>query len=81
MRTTLAIDDDVFVYVRHHAQQERISIGEAMSRLARRGIQAQGSYVEPAAKLKFKSAFSLMPVRGEMISTEHVRALLDQDGL
>ena len=40
MRTTLAIDDDVFAYVRAHAQRERISIGEALSRLARQGIQA-----------------------------------------
>lgn len=79
MRTTLAIDDDVFAYVRQHAQRESISIGEAVSRLARRGIQAQASPA-PVAQHALKSTFSLLPMRDEMISTEHVRSLLDQDG-
>ena len=41
MRTTLSLDDDVFAFVRAHAQRERISICEALSRLARQGIQAE----------------------------------------
>lgn len=79
MRTTLALDDDVFAYARSHAQRQRISIGEAVSRLVREGIRAQGLASPQPAKLK--SQFSLLPARDEVITTEHVRDLMDQEGM
>jgi hypothetical protein len=79
MRTTLAIDDDVFAYVRAHAQRERISIGEALSRLARQGIQA--SQMAPVAMARPKSRFALLPARPEVITSEHVRRLMEQEGI
>ena len=57
MRTTLALDDDIFAYARTHAQRERISIGEAVSRLARQGIVAQGSPRVTRAQPKPKSKY------------------------
>ena len=79
MRTTLAIDDDIFAYARSHAQRERISIGEAVSRLARDGIRAQNTPMAKAAKPGSK--YALLPARGEIITTEHVRDLMDQEGI
>ena len=38
VRTTLAIDDDVLQAARCVAEAERVSLGEAVSRLARRGM-------------------------------------------
>lgn len=79
MRTTLAIDDDIVAYARSHAQRQNISIGEAISRLAREGIRAQNM---PTARVaKPKSKFALLPARGEIITTEHVRQLMDQEGI
>ena len=79
MRTTLALDDDVFAFARSHAQRERISLGAAVSRLVREGIRAQGLLSAEPAKLK--SRFSLLPARNEVITTEHVRDLMDQEGM
>jgi hypothetical protein len=79
MRTTLAIDDDIFAYARAHAQRERISIGEAVSRLARQGIQA--SQLPPPAAGRTKSRFALLPARKELITSEHVRRLMEQEGI
>ena len=79
MRTTLALDDDVFAYARSHAQRQRISIGEAVSRLVREGIRAQG--LASAAPTKLKSRFSLLPARDEVITTGHVRDLMGQQGM
>ena len=79
MRTTLALDDDVFSFARAHAQRERISIGEAVSRLARQGIRGQG--MAAVAMAQPKSSFALLPVRDEVITTEHVRRLMDQEGM
>ena len=79
MRTTLALDDDVFAYARAHAQRERISLGEAVSRLAREGIVAQNQ--PRAIQGKPRSKYALLPARDETITTEHVRALMDQEGI
>jgi hypothetical protein len=79
VRTTLAIDDDVIAYVRAHARRERISIGEALSRLARQGIQA--SQLPPPSTVRPKSRFALLPARAEVITSEHVRRLMEQEGI
>ncbi len=77
MRTTLALDDDVIAYARSHARRERISLGEVVSRLARQGIQAQGQAVTRLTQPR--SRYALLPARNETITTEHVRALMDQE--
>lgn len=41
MRTTLSIDDDILRIARSIARDSRQSIGEIISRLARRGLSAQ----------------------------------------
>ena len=66
-------------YARSHAQREHISIGEAISRLARDGIRAQDMPVTKIAKPKSK--FALLPARNEIITTAHVRQLMDQEGI
>lgn len=79
MRTTLAINDEVFLFARAHAQREQISIGEAISRLALAGIRAQNA--PPTMLSATKSKFALLPARDEVITTEHVRQLMDQEGI
>ena len=79
MRTTLSLDDDVFAFARSEAQRQRISIGEAISRLARDGIRSRGAPLSKA--MPVKSKYALLPARDEIITTEHVRDLLDQEGI
>jgi hypothetical protein len=79
MRTTLALDDDVFVFARARAQRERITVGQMISRLARDGIRAQNTQTTLPAEPK--SRFALLPARDEIITTEHVRDLMDQEGI
>ena len=79
MRTTIALDDDVYVFARAHAKREQVSIGQAVSRLARLGIRAQAAPTPLRAAASSK--FALLPARDEVITTEHVRALMDQEGI
>ena len=79
MRTTLALDDDIFAFARAHARRERISLGEAVSRLAREGIRAQT--LPPAVAAEPKSKYALLPARPEVITSEHVRSQMDQEGI
>jgi hypothetical protein len=79
MRTTLSLDDDVFAFARSHARRSHISIGDAVSRLARDGIRAQNSVNISIAPVKSK--YALLPARDEIITSDHVRDLMDQEGI
>ena len=79
MRTTLALDDDVLSLARARAQRERISMGEAVSRYVREAMRANGQATASTATLRSK--YSLLPARDEIITTEHVRRLMDQEGI
>ncbi len=79
MRTTLALDDDVIAYARSHAQRESVSLGEVVSRLARQGIVAEGQIHRTPGQPK--SRYALLPARDETITVEHVRDLMDQEGI
>lgn len=79
MRTTIAIEDDIFAFARSQAQREHLTIGQVISRLARDGIRAQNAPLsKPAAP---RSKFALLPARDEIITSEHVRDLMDQEGI
>ena len=77
MRTTLSLDDDVFAVARQRAQRERISMGEAVSRYVRDALRANAH--APAVPVALRSKYSLLPARDEIITTEHVRRLMDQE--
>jgi hypothetical protein len=79
MLTTLTLDDDVFAVVRQRSQRERVSLGEATSRYVRDAIRA-GARV-PASAVTLRSKYSVLPARDEIITTEHVRRLMDQPGI
>jgi len=53
MRTTVTIDDDVLVVARALAARNRISLGSALSELARRGVKNSSSSVDNGDGSKF----------------------------
>ena len=79
MRTTLALSDDVFLIARQVAARDRVSLGEAVSRLAREGYRSQTQ--QPATGTVLKSRYSVLPARDEIITTEHLRRLMDEEGI
>lgn len=79
MRTTLAIDDDVFQHARRYAHERRISLGAAISTLVRDGLRAHQHPALPAAACK--TVYGLLPPRDEIITSEHVRCLMEQEGI
>lgn len=81
MRTTISLDDDVFAVARQRAQRERISLGEAVSRYVRDALRANAQAPAAAAAVALRSKYSVLPARDEIITTEHVRRLMDQEGI
>jgi hypothetical protein len=72
MRTILKLDDDALLIVKQYARRERCSLGAAVSRLI-----FQASQVPADASKPLRGRFALLPARNEVITCEHVRALLD----
>ena len=79
MRTTLAIDDDALLFAKTMAQRERISVGQAVSKLLRQAAMAPVA-TTPAGKPKSK--YSVYPARsGPLITSDDVYRLMDQEGI
>lgn len=74
MRTTLAIDDDVLIAAKAIARQQRKSIGEVLSELARRALRRQEDV--PTSR----SGIRLLPISNSnaVITLETVNALRDE---
>lgn len=79
MRTTLALDDDVFNIARQKAQREHVSIGVAVSDLMRLGISQM--QLAPAQRPLTRSKYAVLPARNEMITSDHVYKLMEQEGI
>ena len=79
MRTTLAIDDDVFNIARQKAQREHLSIGAAVSELMRMGVRSM--QMPASQRPATRSKYAVLPARQEIISTEHVYKLMEQEGI
>ena len=79
MRTTLNLHEDALLVAKQVAARERISLGEAISRLVRRGATVQAEAVAPAQPLRGR--YALLPQRDEVITPEHIRELMEREGL
>lgn len=75
MRITLHLDDEIIAYARSHARRNRISLGEAVSFLAQAGIREQNVRLHRSGRPKGR--LPLLPARDEVITSEHVRDLID----
>jgi hypothetical protein len=79
MRTTLALDEDVFNIARQKAQRDHVSIGAAVSELMRQGIR---SMQQPAVQRPAPSSkYAVLPARDEIITSQHVYKLMEQEGI
>lgn len=76
MRTTLNLDEDVLVLARGFAESRKISLGEAVSYLARRGANQR-------VPTKVENRFLVFDVdpSGPKFGPEDVQAALDADDL
>ncbi len=82
MRTTLNLAEDALIAARNIAQRDRVSLGEAVSDLIRRA--AAGGLQAPhagAQRAPLRGRFALLPARDELITPQHVRELMDREGI
>jgi hypothetical protein len=79
MRTTLDIEDDVLMVAKELAEREGSTAGRIISLLARRGLS------NPNSKLKktplIRGGIPLVRSRGEVVTSDRIRKLMDQEGI
>jgi hypothetical protein len=66
MRTTIDLDEDALLMARRLAVHERLSLGQAVSRLIRRGAAGQVGALPTEQKLRGR--YALLPARDEVIT-------------
>ncbi|MGO8696766.1 MAG: hypothetical protein ACLQVY_03475 [Limisphaerales bacterium] len=79
MRTTLDIEDDVLQAARELAEREGSTAGRVISALARRGLMTPGKKTKSSQPTR--GGVPLLPSRGEVVTVDHVRELMDQEGV
>ncbi len=77
MRTTLNLSDDALLTAQSYARRQKISLGEAVSRLIRESANAPAAGITTA----LQGRFALAPQRDEVITSEHVRELMAAEGM
>jgi hypothetical protein len=75
MRTTMDIDDDVLQAAKELATKEKSTAGKIISSLARRALAAA-----PPSK-RTKNAVPVLSPRGDVITLDHVKTLMEQEGV
>lgn len=79
MRTTLDIEEDVLMAAKELAEREGSTAGRIISLLARRGLS------NPKSKIKktpvIRGGVPLVRSRGEVVTTDRIRKLMDQEGI
>ena len=83
MRTTINIAEDALIAARNVAQRERISLGDAISELVRRGATATAGDAPAALRqaVPLRGRFALLPARDEVVTPQHVRELMEREGI
>lgn len=78
MRTTLEIEDDVLQAAKELARREGKTAGKVISILARKALTMPDK--RASRPKKGKGAVPQLPSRGEVITSEHVRDLMQELG-
>ncbi len=76
MRTTLDIEPDILQAAKEIAAKEKTTAGAVISRLARKGFTTSSP-----EKLRIRNGIRMFPRRGEIVTLEHVRRLMDEEGI
>lgn len=76
MRTTLDIEPDILQAAKEIAAKERSTAGAVISRLARKGLMP-----ERKGRGRLRNGIPVLPGTGHVITSEHVRKLMDDEGI
>ena len=81
MRTTINLAEDALIAARNIAQRERLSLGDEVSELIRRGTAAGHSGSQQRHQPALRGHFALLAARDEVVTPQRVRELMEREGI
>ena len=81
MRTTINLAEDALIAARNIARRERLSVGDAVSELIRRGSTVGPQGMKQELQPALRGRFALLALRDEMVTPQHVRELMEREGI
>lgn len=86
MRTTIDLRDDLLQAVREEAARSRTPMGEVLSAWAERGRYAPvatcfGGTPDSPQQVAVNGFRVMLPKRREVVTVDHVRRLMDEEGI
>ena len=75
MNTTVDLDSDILNTVQVIANHERKALGTVLSELVRRGLLS----MPESTTTGYRHGFRVLPKRNEVITSAHVRNLLEEE--
>lgn len=81
MRTTINLAEDALIAARDIARRERLSLGDAVSELIRRGSAAGTRGMKQELQPALRGRFALLALRDEVVTPQHVRELMEREGI
>ena len=81
MRTTLNLAEDALIAAQTLARRQQMSLGDAVSELVRRGASAPTGPAAGLSAQPLRGRFALLPRRNEVITADHIRTLMEREGV
>jgi len=81
MRTTINLAEDALIAARNIAQRERMSLGDAVSELIRRGSTVGSRGMKQELQPPLRGRFALLALRDEVVTPQRVRELMEREGI
>ena len=81
VRTTINLAEDALIAARNIAQRERLSLGDAVSELIRRGSTVGTRGMKQELQPALRGRFALLALRDEVVTPQHVRELMEREGI
>jgi len=79
MRTSITLDEDVYQQATLYARGRGVTLSTAISEMARKGVEAMQS-TSPSPRLKrAPNGLLIIPSDGRVITSEMVKAALEED--
>ena len=78
MRTTLDIEKDVLFAAKEMARREGQTTGRVISRLVRQAICGGA---EKPLKVEYRNGVPVISTGDEIITMEHIRSLMEEEGI
>ena len=81
MRTTLNLEEDALIAAQTLARRRKLSLGQAVSELVRRGSAVPSSDSLLNQGVPLRGRFALLAKRDEIITADHIRSLIEKEGV